>query len=420
MEKETGYNYRMRTVEEMRAGELEVVYDMTELDNALATKKIKYREWSKRFSALRQRFSCTIGGSAVGTLFGNNKYQIPSELQKEIRGLAKKKKRMSRKQFNIFARGHMYEEAIGNMNEILLEQKLVDAGLAKEVTVLPFKQQVRNKAFPNCLADFDCIVRIKGGKLAGDYLGEIKSTSPNSDYWNDYFNNQEAENPLDRIPPAYLNQMDFYLGVAPFLKGGIMLAACGFDENDHAQIIFERNDERSLEVLNVAQEFCEKSALGYIVSDDVVKHNSAFDNHIENVVGELADNVTDISDGKYVEEISNLTELVEEKEAQLKAIEKEEKRKIKEKTKDLESELKELTKKRDLLVNKSLHLLKENATGVASLEDGRKVQIEVEKDISWNTEVKTMLQDKYPEAYAECEEIGTKYTKKTTVIPCEK
>lgn len=418
--KNLGYEFKKRTIKEMLSGKIDVIYDFTELDRQLEDKEITYEEWSKEFSRLRHIYPCTIGGSSVGALLGNSEYKTPSALQKEIKFPMLDKKRVSKKKHHIFARGHMYESSIANLGCLFLEERLKEQGLCESVTVKPFKTQIRNMAFPHCVADCDCLVEIKGGPYEGSWLGEVKTASKESKAWKNYFSKEDLPD-IERIPRGYLNQMDFYLGVAPLLRGGIMFASCGYDENDHVQLMFERDDNRSLLVLNTAEEFCVKTVAGVKADDDCVESINAFNASLVESKGKLDSSVplADISGGKYLEEIASLDNEINELSSKLKEFKEYFDGLYEEQAGEDTQKLEYLKKQQELLINKSVHLLGDASKGSAVLSDGSTLTLEVVPSISWNAEVKNLLKTEYPEAYEECIKLGLKYSKKLDIQAAE-
>ena len=423
------FKYKKRSIKEMLRGETDVVYDFTDLDYKFADGEITYQEWSETFSKMRHLISVAIGGSSVGVLFGHNQYKTPRELQLQIAFPEDDayKEKFSQATKDAFARGHFFEDGVGRMGGYLLEQDLVSKGLAKKVEVLPFPQQCRNLAFPNCVGDFDRVVRITGGPYEGLWLGEIKTTIYNGPhapgYWNDYFTRENLSNE-DRIPPAYLDQVDFYLGILPYLKGAILFASCGFDgAKENVQIMIPRDDKRSCAVLNAAQEFCEKTKAGITVSDDVIEEPETLRKALKITHGAMDKELppVDISQNPYMDRLVE----VDQELADLK-------RKIKEPQEELESEASQLTvafeaeyaeilerieyleKERKLIKYRLVPAIGDGTAGEAVYGD-TKYHLKVSRVPSFAEKTKEYLKEKYPKVWEEISSYDPYYRVKLSI-----
>lgn len=418
--------YKKRTVSQMRHGKIDCIQDFEELDRKFSEGEIPYEEWSAEFSKRRHTIPFSIGGSAVGTLLGNSKWKTPRELQLEIsfpNDPNYKEKHSDETLYN-FARGHFFEDGVARMGGFMLKKFLTeteDAEIrADDVVVLPFTQQLRNMAFPNCIGDFDRAVRIYGGKYDGWWLGEVKTTKdlgPDRGYWGEYFSRTDLS-AEERIPPAYLNQTDYYLGILPYMRGAIFFASCGYDAEENVQIMYERNDERSCTVLNVAQEFCEKSRLGIDVTDDEVTDPRLLKKALKITHGAMDKSLppADLSDNpymsRYVEtdrEIKALKKQIEEETLALQEQKDELDQMYEEENKDVLEKIRFLENERKLIEYKMVPSLGDACTGVAEI-DGTQYKLRISKTPSFEKKTKAFFRKKYPEQWKAVSEYDPIYS----------
>ena len=417
------FNYKKRSVKDMLKGKIDIIQDFAEHDRKYADGEITYQEWSEGFSKARHPIPCCIGGSAVGTLFGHNKHKTPRELQMQISFPhdPQYQEHFSDDTKAIFARGHSAEDYVARMGAYLLEKDLVEKGLAEKVEILPYTLQCRNMAFPNCIGDFDRAVKITGGPYEGLWLGECKTAVYNgpdrASYWRDYISRTDlcAE---DRVPPMYLDQMDYYLGINTFMRGAILFASCGFRNSENIQIMIERNDERSLLAMNTAQEFCEKCIAGIPVSDDVVTEPAALRKALKVTHGKMDKELppVDLSDDPYMQQLVEVGEELRQERRSIRAAQKE----MIEKQQALEAEFNKeyaptlakiafLEKKRDLIKYHLAPAIGDGTVGEATVGDTH-VRVKISSKPSFEKKTKAYFKKKYPEVWEDISTYEPLYT----------
>ena len=425
------YFYKKRTISDMLNGETDIVQDFKEHDQALADGKISYKEWSEGFSKARHPIPCCIGGSSVGTLFGHNKYKTPRELQLQIAFPFDEQfqEKTSDETEITFARGHFAESYVINFGAFLLEKELVSKGLAEKVEVFPYTQQCRNMAFPNCIGDFDSAIRITGGPYEGWWIGEGKTATYNGPnrpgYWRDYISREELSD-VERVPPMYLDQVDFYLGINTFMRGAILFASCGFAEVDNIHLMIPRDDERSLLVMNTAQEFCEKTLAGITVTDEVVTEPHLLKKALKITHGKMDKSLPakDLSEDPYMQQLVEVNaELRKEKSLIRKDLKNKDQM-----IEEIEAEfiknnegalarIEFLEKQRDLIKYRLVPAIGDGTVAEATIDDAH-VQIKITSEPSFNKKTKSAIKKKHPEVWDEIVNYDPYYTVevKTTKI----
>lgn len=426
-----GYTYRKRTVNEMLSGRLEEVYDFAELDGKLDRGEISQEEWNRIFSEKRHLIPHCIGGSDVSVIFGHNPWKLPSLLSKQIMFPESVKEKHSPETIHAFARGHAHESGVAKYSEVLMneDENSVKARLgADKIIVRPFTVQVRNMAFPNCVGNFDAEIEVVGGPHEGLWLGEIKTTINHGKhgYWPEYFNRDELPD-IERIPPAYLDQIDFYMGILPYVKGTILMAACGFSDEQYVQLIVPRNDKRSCHVLNAAQRFCEEAANGYAADDSPVEEPEAYKNAMRVLHGELDASLppADLSEDPYMGRLESVMGKI----ADIKKVISEPKRAMEEDVRDLQNsfaqtfadELSALNYLERELDSIKYHLgmsIGDSVTG-EGIRNGKKYTVQVKEEPSFAKATKEYFKKKYPDVYKDVSNFAMNYDVKVSVSEYE-
>lgn len=377
---------------------LEVLGDFSEIEKKYNDGIITFDEYQNIFSESRYHslrgdiYPFAIGGSDAPIIRGNSKWNTPRILQKKKLRIADVEEKISPSTQRILDWGHLAEEAIARMNCKLLSEKL-----NKEVIFEPCSEQFRNTLFPHCVANIDGILYV-GGKEKGDvYLGEVKSTRyygnniPSA--WRDYFSK-------GIVPPHYIDQIYFYLGVLTLglksrFKGAYLLGACGFDtEKDFCQIKADINDELSKSVLSDCEDFVEITKKGLSASNANLSGVEA--QSIENRILYSEEDAT-IPTVKLKGREPAYKKLVElnSEIKQLNSEIKEFESKMKEDTKTLKSTLREKEKEQNAILETFVPEIKNGTSGEFNFNDER-YGIYIDRGFSFDSSVKRMVESEFP------------------------